>query len=278
MKRRDLISQGHWAALQLPPGLAQLCRTGTMTEPRDEPVLCVPEPLPRASGAPQLCWVPTLLCSPSTSEQLHQPLLFSLSHKGLLLFLNHLNKPNFSLLTHSFVIVSTLITLHQKHHLKCCHEFLHCFLLNLLQPNPSCLPKESRSWALQGLCKKLLQPLPCISEGQHQNQELSVCTRNSLATCRVRCLPASLVTPAAWVVQMSYSLYPAASCLALSHIPNPFCTPAQAHSAAQLPAWVWSYGRCHTQGTRDHFVPLKRRDSSCWHFPADGQRIHHIWP
>lgn len=136
------------------------------------------------------------------------------------------------MLTHSFVIVSTLITLHQKLHLKCCPEFLHCLLLNLLQPNPSCLPKESSSWALQGLCKKLLQPFPCISEGQHQNQELSVCTRNFLATCRARCLPGPLLTPAPWVLQMSYSLYPAASCLALSHIPNPFCTPAQAHSAA----------------------------------------------
>lgn len=172
-------------------------------------------------------------------EQLHQPLLFSLSPKGLLLFLNYLNKPNFSLLTHSFVIVSTLITLHQKLHLKCCPEFLHCLLLSLLQPNPSCLPKESSSWALQGLCKKLLQPFPCISEGQHQNQELSVCTRNFLATCRTRCLPAPLVTPVPWVLQMSYSMCPATSCLALSHIPNPFCTPAQAHLATQLPAQVW---------------------------------------
>ena len=62
-------------------------------------------------------------------------------------------------------------------------------------------------------------------------------------------------------------------------LPHPRCSSVRApHSAPQLAAQMWRYGRCHVQKPRGHFVLVRRREGSWGYCSAAGQGVHHILP
>lgn len=175
------------------------------------------------------------------------------------------------------MIVSALITLHQKHHLKRCPEFLHPFLLNLLQAKDQLPSQGKQVLGIAGLSvKSSCSPFPA-------SQRVNIRIQSSQRESGISWPPAGhsvslppLVTPVPWVLQMSYSMCPVV--LLLLALPSPT---SQIHSATLLSPLgttaveVWKVS--HPRDKR-HSVPLRRRESSWGHFPAAGQRIHHIWP